>query len=771
MIRKTNLLFVNCSNRGFTSIPNDIPVNTAYLSLDGNVLHSIPRNAFKTLSNLLQLDLSNSHIYNLESGAFNDLSRLNILELNNNYLCEKNNSYGGGIFNPLANTLHFLDISGNLENIPRKKMSYPSKALSILHSLQVLKLDCISGVKLGNEFKNLSSLKELDFSQGIQAEYIPDDMFQSIYGLYLQNLNLTNLNIGRISGAVFSQLSSLKVLDLSYNHGLVSNVVDVAHGLRNTSIEELYMINTCLGINNVLEGILANLNGINIKVLALDENEIHTVTNLLPRLPHIEILLLANNGIMSQSIYDLSKDMYYAKHLKKLDLNNQKFLLQSSCGSKKPNMHPAISNVNIINFCNYSTNCLIMWPPNLEWLGASNIGISIPVVPNTTFWNNGSMKYVDVSNNKFETLPNYLQCGIFTHNIISTFEHIDGSNCGIKCVSKHIAGNCKFSAKFVNASHNKIGLLEGGCNNDPKKEFLAFIKKFPTVEVFDASYNEISFLPDDPDIFEAAINLQVLIVSNNKLSSLKPANLSKLISLELLDLSYNKFRIISKRTRLMLEDLDERLQQRKSLHLSLNLLGNPLSCTCKDLQFIEWLTVSKINIVNRDQYTCTYKDGTLVKMSDQLFYNLESECNDNAWLIASFTSVVVYYLLVTIATIWYRFRHYFRYLFLKMRMRQERLDALLGRNEEYKYDAFISCTREGAKWIKKHFIHRFENDELQLKFCIAQRDFLVGKTIIDNIMDTLSNSRKTILLVDGTFIDSKWCQEELLLSHHVSKSI
>ena len=134
----------------------------------------------------------------------------------------------------------------------------------------------------------------------------------------------------------------------------------------------------------------------------------------------------------------------YAKHLKKLDLNNQKFLLQSSCGSKKPNMHPTISNVNIINFCNYSTNCLVMRPPMLEWLGASNIGMSIPVVPNTTFWNNGSMKHVDVSNNKFETFPNYLQCGIFTHNIISTIEHIEGSNCGIKCVSKHIVGNCTF---------------------------------------------------------------------------------------------------------------------------------------------------------------------------------------------------------------------------------------------------------------------------------------------------------------------------------------
>ena len=238
-------------------------MNTAYLSLDRNVLHSIPRNAFKNLPNLVRLDLSNSHIYNLESGAFNNLSQLNILKLKNNYLCENNGSHA----------------------------------------------ECVSG-------------------------------------------------------AVFSHLASLKVLDVSNNRKLVSNVADVAHGLRNTSIEELYMTNTCLGVDNVVEGMLANLKGTNIKVLALDENEIHNVTYLFTRLPHIEMLMLANNGIQSQNMFDLFKDIFNAKHLKKLDLNNQKFILQSSCGSdmssRKPNLHPAVSQLKGFNFCNYSTSCSVL---------------------------------------------------------------------------------------------------------------------------------------------------------------------------------------------------------------------------------------------------------------------------------------------------------------------------------------------------------------------------------------------------------------------------
>ena len=388
------------------------------------------------------------------------------------------------------------------------------------------------------------------------------------------------------------------------------------------------------------------------------------------------------------------------------------------------------------------------------------------------------MRYLDISNNIIETFPNYIQCGVTEDNVISSIEHIDVSNCWMKCASKDIAGNCTFSVKYLNVSHNQVGSLEGNCNKYPKKEFLAFIKKFTKLEIFDISYNMISFIPDDSDIFEAGINLSQVILSNNDLSTLKPANLSKLVNLELLDLSYNKFHTISKRTRVMLDHLDERLQQRNSSYFSLNLLGNPLFCTC---HFTEWLNITKITIMNRNQYTCSYRNRTM-KMSDQLLYKLKLECTENTWFYFIPGYLAIYFILVTVVTICYRYRYSFQYLrpqirmhqerlrhfISKRRLRQERLDASLARKEEYHYDAFISCTREGAKWIKRHFIPRFENDELGLKFCIAQRDFLVGKTIIDNIIDSIRQSRKTILLVDRTFINSKWCQEELLLSHHVS---
>ena len=264
--------------------------------------------------------------------------------------------------------------------------------------------------------------------------------------------------------------------------------------------------------------------------------------------------------------------------------------------------------------------------------------------------------------------------------------------------------------------------------------------------------------------------MKKLFFSHNILSNWEP-NLINSVHLEYLDLSYNKFQTFPERTRLMFDDLDENHWQKTSKHLSLNLKGNNFLCFCEHIQFLKWLATSKIHFVNIKHYTCEFVDRTQVKLSNnlnQIIIDLESGCTSNVWFICSIVGLATHFTLVTLTTVLFRFRHVFKYLILKMRMRRERLDAVLGNNNEYLYDAFISCTREGAKWAKRYLLPKLENQETGLRFCVAQRDFLVGKTIIDNIMDTISKSRKTILLVGETFMESKWCQEELLLSHHVS---
>ena len=768
-IPNTKQFLTDCSNAQLTSVPDNIPLNTTHLLLSNNKFYQLRNNSFEKIIKLKWLDLSNCQICQMEALAFLGLQNLKILFLNDNHLNEKNFSYPQGVFSTLAENLTFLDISGNLKN--KYPVSYPGEALSVLNALETLRLDCISGLKLDREFANLTNLKVLDFSGGIQAHYLPNDIFSSISHLDIKTVNFTNINVNQISDKVFPKLKSLRVLDFNNNPNAREALLNVSFTLNQTSIEELYLENTRLGFFGKVNKFLRNLNGTNLKRLSLDRNNIHrfNFSLIIFGLPFIESFTVTHNGLFNY--VGLFENLISAKNLKKLDISYQHILLETTSQnlSTLQKIEP-FPEANVPEFCGYSNVCTIHWPEKLEWLATSNVNaFRIEDVPEIIFLTNVSLKYADASGNRFETFPKPLNC---REKTILKIDYVDGSNCEIKCAVKDIFEheNCKIHIRFANVSHNKIGSLEGDCNKDPNDTLLA-IKPLTTLEIVDLSYNSISFLFNDT--FDTQINLKKLFLSHNKLSAWEPKLINS-VHLEYLDLSYNNIQTFPLDTRLMLNKLDTDHWQNTSKHLTLNLDGNKFLCFCENIQFLKWLAASKIHFEHLRHYTCVFIDSREVYISDnlnQIIMELEVDCSSNIWFICSSTALAVHIFLVTLTTVLFRFRHFLKYLILKMRMRRERLDAVLDRNNEYIYDAFISCTREGAKWAKRFLLPKLENQDTMLKFCVAQRDFLVGKTIIDNIMDTISQSRKTILLIDETFINSKWCQEELLLSHHVSTEI
>ena len=155
---------------------------------------------------------------------------------------KKNNSYTQGVFSVLGETLKFLDISKNLD--VKYNVSYPGEALSVLNSLETLRLDCISGLELDRGIENLTNLKELDFSGGIPADHLPDNMFSAISNVNIKTINFTYVNVGSISEKVFSSLRSLRVLDFTNNPQARDGLISVSSTLNQTSIEELYLENT-----------------------------------------------------------------------------------------------------------------------------------------------------------------------------------------------------------------------------------------------------------------------------------------------------------------------------------------------------------------------------------------------------------------------------------------------------------------------------------------------------------------------------------------------
>ncbi|XP_025973629.1 leucine-rich repeat-containing protein 3C [Dromaius novaehollandiae] len=76
-----------CSNARLTEVPKDIPNDTNKLYLDSNRIPFLPRDAFRDLPLLLELDLSHNAIAGVESGAFRGLAdHLRSLDLSSNKL-------------------------------------------------------------------------------------------------------------------------------------------------------------------------------------------------------------------------------------------------------------------------------------------------------------------------------------------------------------------------------------------------------------------------------------------------------------------------------------------------------------------------------------------------------------------------------------------------------------------------------------------------------------------------------------------------------------
>nr|KAG5699324.1 hypothetical protein BaRGS_004261 [Batillaria attramentaria] len=82
--------------------------------------------------------------------------------------------------------------------------------------------------------------------------------------------------------------------------------------------------------------------------------------------------------------------------------------------------------------------------------------------------------------------------------------------------------------------------------------------------------------------------------------------------------------------------------------------------------------------------------------------------------------------------------------------------------QHFRYDVFVSFAAEDFDWVRRHLMPELEG-RLGLRLCIHERDFIPGKQIVDNIMDSVESSKKVMMLFSTNFAKSEWCQFELAL--------
>jgi hypothetical protein len=81
--------------------------------------------------------------------------------------------------------------------------------------------------------------------------------------------------------------------------------------------------------------------------------------------------------------------------------------------------------------------------------------------------------------------------------------------------------------------------------------------------------------------------------------------------------------------------------------------------------------------------------------------------------------------------------------------------------DDFHYDVFISYSSKDGEWVQNVLLDRLEKQGLRV--CIDYRDFEIGVTTLENIINATKQSRKTLIVMTPNWLESEWATFERFL--------
>ena len=248
-------------------------------------------------------------------------------------------------------------------------------------------------------------------------------------------------------------------------------------------------------------------------------------------------------------------------------------------------------------------------------------------------------------------------------------------------------------------------------------------------------------------MFANTTGLTDLYLYDNKLTTIPGGAFDSLNNLAKLSLSDNQILAVH-------EETFSPATRSRLHHLYLD--GNPFVCDCDLRWFQGWFTSSPSLFRNTfGNYSCANIPDTPLKN----FRQVEQACllsrETSTAIIGSMVSVLI---ILTIASVTYQHRWHIR-LMLAFRGHGEIMTRRL-QEENFTYDVFVSSAEEDEAWVIEELLPTLEG-RLALRVCFHKRDFVPGKNILNNIVDSVKGSKKFLMVFSKDFAASRWCQFEL----------
>lgn len=192
----------------------------------------------------------------------------------------------------------------------------------------------------------------------------------------------------------------------------------------------------------------------------------------------------------------------------------------------------------------------------------------------------------------------------------------------------------------------------------------------------------------------------------------------------------------------------------------LDMRGNTFTCDCSMAWFIKWVEEDDLTeVLAANKYECNSPpnliETKLLKLDVQ-------SCNSQDTAVFFYISSFLLVLLTLFTSLIYHFLHrqivYAYYLFLAFLYDYKRQGS--SKSCGFQYDAFVSYNAHDELWVTSELLPKLEGEQ-GWRICLHHRDFQPGKPIVDNIVDGIYGSRKTICVISQHYLESEWCSREV----------
>ncbi|NXS85273.1 TLR22 protein, partial [Erpornis zantholeuca] len=244
-------------------------------------------------------------------------------------------------------------------------------------------------------------------------------------------------------------------------------------------------------------------------------------------------------------------------------------------------------------------------------------------------------------------------------------------------------------------------------------------------------------------------NLKELYLTKNQLKSLPGA--TPIPNLVALSVRRNKLNSFSR----------EEFESFKRMEL-LDASDNNFICSCEFLSFIHHEAgISQVLVGWPEGYVC---DSPLAVRGAQVgsVHMSPMECHRS--LVVSLICVLVFLLILLLVAVGYKY-HVVWYVRMTWAWLQAKRKPKRAPPKDICYDAFVSYSENDSDWVENTMVRELEQACPPFRLCLHKRDFVPGKWIVDNIIDSIEKSHKTLFVLSEHFVRSEWCKYELDFSH------